>query len=69
VCSWTTASCAAGRRLSNEDAAMAKWWSTQKCNEVVYECCNLHAQRFIMDYRLTLYPTPCRPIYADRTRS
>jgi len=52
--------------LSNEDAAMAKWWSTQKCNEVVYECLQLHGGNgFIMDYPIARLYANARvgPIY------
>jgi acyl-CoA dehydrogenase len=35
--------------LDNATAAMAKWSSTQACNEVVYECLQLHGGYGIMD--------------------
>jgi acyl-CoA dehydrogenase len=37
--------------LSNEEAAMAKWWATQQCNEIVNECLQLHGGNgLILDY-------------------
>lgn len=52
--------------LSNEDAAMAKWWSTQTCNEIVYECLQLHGGNgFIMEYPIARLYANARvgPIY------
>lgn len=52
--------------LDGPDAAMAKWWSTQKCNEIVYECLQLHGGNgFIMDYPIARMYANVRvgPIY------
>lgn len=52
--------------LSNEDAAMAKWWATQTCNEIVYECLQLHGGNgFILDYPIARLYANARvgPIY------
>lgn len=52
--------------LSNEDAAMAKWWSTQTCNEIVYECLQLHGGNgFILEYPIARLYANARvgPIY------
>ncbi|SCK43081.1 acyl-CoA dehydrogenase [Variovorax sp. HW608] len=57
--------CLAGD-LDGPAAAMAKWWSTQRCNEVVYECLQLHGGNgFIMDYPIARMYANVRvgPIY------
>jgi len=57
--------CLAGE-LDNATAAMAKWSSTQKCNEVVYECLQLHGGYGIMaEYPIARMYTNVRigPIY------
>ncbi|MBP0623154.1 acyl-CoA dehydrogenase family protein [Cupriavidus consociatus] len=53
-------------QLSNEDAAMAKWWATERCNRVVYECLQLHGGNgFIMEYPIARLYANARvgPIY------
>lgn len=52
--------------LSNEAAAMAKWWATQTCNEIVYECLQLHGGNgFILEYPIARLYANARvgPIY------
>jgi acyl-CoA dehydrogenase len=53
-------------KLSSERAAMAKWWSTQKCCEIVNQCLQLHGGNgFIMDYPIARMYANVRvgPIY------
>jgi len=53
-------------QLDNATAAMAKWWITQKCNEVVYECLQLHGgYGIIAEYPISRLYTNVRigPIY------
>nr|WP_259372737.1 acyl-CoA dehydrogenase family protein [Schlegelella koreensis] len=52
--------------LSNDDAAVAKWWVTQTCNEVVDECLQLHGGNgYILDYPIARLYANARvgPIY------
>lgn len=52
--------------LTTETAAMAKWWSTQKCCEIVDQCLQLHGGNgFILDYPIARMYTNVRvgPIY------
>ena len=52
--------------LSNEHASMAKWWATQTCNEIVYECLQLHGGNgFILEYPIARLYANARvgPIY------
>lgn len=53
-------------QLSSERAAMAKWWATQKCCEIVDQCLQLHGGNgFILDYPIARMYTNVRvgPIY------
>ncbi|MCY1230494.1 Acryloyl-CoA reductase (NADH) [compost metagenome] len=52
--------------LDASEAAMAKWWSTQRCNEIVNECLQLHGGNgYIMDYPIARMYANVRvgPIY------
>ncbi|WP_235580859.1 acyl-CoA dehydrogenase family protein [Pseudorhodoferax sp. Leaf265] len=52
--------------LDGPQAAMAKWWSTQQCNEIVNECLQLHGGNgYIMDYPIARMYANVRvgPIY------
>jgi acyl-CoA dehydrogenase len=57
--------CLAGE-LDAAGAAMIKWWTTQKCNEVVYECLQLHGgYGIIAEYPISQLHSNVRigPIY------